>query len=77
MVDHHADGDLLIGLGTPSSTLNCNSRSLAATSRQFLHSAGIVRGFGHYWSFEAMADDFQVIDNDEDIVHALNHIRRA
>ncbi len=37
--------------------------SLATTSRQFLRSAGIVRGFGHHWSFEAMADDFQVIDD--------------
>lgn len=36
--------------------------SLATTSRQFLRSSGVVRGFGHYWSFEAMADDFQVID---------------
>jgi LPS-assembly protein len=37
--------------------------SLETTSRQFLRSAGIVRGFGHHWSFEAMADDFQVIDD--------------
>lgn len=37
--------------------------SLAATSRQFLRNAGTVRGFGHYWTFEAMADDFQVIDD--------------
>ncbi|MDX1556235.1 MAG: LPS assembly protein LptD, partial [Xanthomonadales bacterium] len=37
--------------------------SLVTTSRQFLHNVGIVQGYGHYWRFEAMADDFQVIDN--------------
>jgi LPS-assembly protein len=36
--------------------------SLVTTSRQFLRSAGTVRGFGNHWSFEAMVDDFQVID---------------
>lgn len=37
--------------------------SLVATSRQFLRSAGVVRGYGNHWSFEAMVDDFQVIDD--------------
>ena len=38
-------------------------QGLAATSRQFLRSFGTVQGFGRYWSFETMIDDFQVIDD--------------
>lgn len=35
---------------------------LATTSRQFVRSAGTIQGFGKYWSFETLFDDFQVID---------------
>ena len=37
--------------------------NLEVTSRQFLRSAGIVHGYGHYWTFEMLVDDFQVIDD--------------
>ena len=36
--------------------------SLSATSRQFLRSSATISGVGRYWTFEFMADDFQVID---------------
>jgi LPS-assembly protein len=36
--------------------------SLFQTSRQFLRSFGALNGVGRYWTFEIMADDFQVID---------------
>ncbi|HKJ18449.1 MAG TPA: LPS assembly protein LptD [Xanthomonadales bacterium] len=36
---------------------------LVETSRQFLRSAGTLQGYGHYWSFETLVDDFQVIDD--------------
>lgn len=36
--------------------------SLGQTSRQFLRSSATLNGVGRYWTFELMADDFQVID---------------
>ncbi len=38
-------------------------RNLTETSRQFLRSSGTLTGVGHYWDFELMVDDFQVIDD--------------
>ena len=37
--------------------------SLASTSRQYLHSRASVGGAGRYWTFSALADTFQVIDD--------------
>ena len=37
--------------------------SLAQTSRQFLRSSATINGVGRYWTFELLADDFQVIDD--------------
>jgi LPS-assembly protein len=37
--------------------------SLIATSRQFLRSNASLNGVGRFWTFEFMADDFQVIDD--------------
>ena len=37
--------------------------SLFQTSRQFLRSSATLSGVGQYWTFELMADDFQVIDD--------------
>jgi LPS-assembly protein len=37
--------------------------NLYQTSQQFLRSSAAVSGAGRYWSFEMMADDFQVIDD--------------
>lgn len=45
------------------------SNSLAAASRQYLRSKAGIYGGGHYWTFSAIADDFQVVD---DAVNALN-----
>lgn len=39
------------------------STSLAAASRQYLRSSAGVSGSGRYWTFVAMADDFQVVDD--------------
>lgn len=39
------------------------SNSLAAASRQYLRSKAGVSGGGTYWSFSAIADDFQVVDD--------------
>jgi LPS-assembly protein len=36
--------------------------SLGQTSRQFLRSSAILSGVDRYWTFELMADNFQVID---------------
>ncbi len=36
--------------------------SLFQASRQFLRSNATMNGAGHYWNFEATADDFQIID---------------
>ena len=36
--------------------------SLIQTARQFLRSSATLTGVGHYWNFELMADNFQVID---------------
>ena len=36
--------------------------SLFQASRQFLRSNATMNGAGHYWNFEVMADDFQIID---------------
>ena len=36
--------------------------SLASTSQQYLHSYAGVDGGGRYWTFNFLADDFQVID---------------
>jgi LPS-assembly protein len=35
---------------------------LLQTSTQFLRSSAMLNGVGRYWTFELMADDFQVID---------------
>ena len=35
---------------------------LAQTSRQFIRSSASLNGVGRYWTFEVMADNFQVID---------------
>jgi len=45
------------------------STSLAAASRQYLRSKAGINGSGHYWTFSAIADDFQVVD---DSVNASN-----
>jgi len=39
------------------------SNSLAAASRQYLRSSAGISGSGRYWTFSAMADDFQVVDD--------------
>lgn len=36
--------------------------SLGQTSRQFLRSSATLNGVGRFWTFELMADNFQVID---------------
>jgi len=36
--------------------------SLAAASRQYLRSNAGINGSGRYWTFSAIADDFQVVD---------------
>lgn len=37
--------------------------SLYQTARQFLRSSATINGVGRYWTFELLADDFQVIDD--------------
>ena len=39
------------------------ANSLASASRQYLRSKAGIYGGGHYWTFSAIADDFQVVDD--------------
>jgi len=68
LFDHHANlpgawsTNLILNRVSDDQYFQDFGAGLATTSLQFLRSSGVVQGFGKYWSFEAMADDFQVID---------------